>query len=247
VAAPVSSNLRIGAFSQRVGISAALLRAWEARYGLFSPIRTAGGYRLYGPEDEQRAQRMRTLIARGLAAAESARVVLAEGRSSTAGPALSEAWRALDAVAAQRALDDLLDSSEPEVVAAEVILPLLRTTPAEYRHFANRMLETRLLALGASWHDAPGQLALVGCGPGEHDAVATIICALALHRRGWRIVYLGANTPVDVFASVASALLPGRIVVGFAGAEQAALVEPQLRTLAPLSIMRGDPLATAVS
>src|SRR3954470_10698682 len=104
---PVSSNLRIGAFSRRVGISAAVLRAWEARYGLFSPIRTAGGYRLYGPEDEQRAQRMRTLIARGLAAAESARVVLAEGRSSTAGPALSEAWRALDAVAAQRALDDL--------------------------------------------------------------------------------------------------------------------------------------------
>jgi DNA-binding transcriptional MerR regulator len=244
VTAPVSSNLRIGAFSQRVGISAALLRAWEARYGLFSPTRTPGGYRLYGPEDERRAQRMRTLIARGLAAAESARVVLAERRSTTAGPALADAWRALDAIAAQRALDELLDTSEPEVVAAEVILPLLRDTPAEYRHFASRMLETRLLALGERWHDAAGPLALVGCGPGEHDTVATVICALALHRRGWRIVYLGADTPVDVFASAASALLPGRIVVGFAGPEQAELAEPQLARLAPLSIMRGDPLAT---
>jgi DNA-binding transcriptional MerR regulator len=246
VAAPVSSNLRIGAFSRRVGISAALLRAWEARYGLFSPIRTAGGYRLYGPEDEQRAQRMRALTARGLAAAESARLVLAERRGTTAGPALADAWRALDAGAAQLALDELLDSPEPDVVAAEVILPLLHDTPAEYRHFARRMLETRLLALGERWHDAPGPLALVGCGPGEHDTLATVVCALALHRRGWRIVYLGADTPVDIFASVAAALLPARIVVGFAGAEQAALMEPELEPLEPLSIMRGDPLLTAV-
>jgi MerR family transcriptional regulator, light-induced transcriptional regulator len=103
------------------------------------------------------------------------------------------------------------------------------------------MLETRLLVLGERWHDAPGPLALVGCGPGEHDTVATIVCALALHRRGWRIVYLGADTPLDVFAGVAAALLPERIVVGFGEAEDAARVEPQLASLGPLSIMRGDP------
>jgi MerR family transcriptional regulator, light-induced transcriptional regulator len=237
VAVPVSSNLRIGAFSRRVGISAAVLRAWEARYGLFAPIRTPGGYRLYGPEDEQRAQRMRALTAHGLAAAESARLVLAERRGTGVGPGLAEAWRALDAVAAQRALDELLDTSEPEVVAAEVILPLLRSMPAEHRHFAARMLETRLLALAERWHDAPGSLALVGCGPGEHDTIATILCALGLHRRGWRIVYLGADTPVDVFRTVAAALLPARIVVGFADSEQAASVGPQLAPLGPLSIV----------
>ena len=56
---PDSSPLRIGPFSRKVGLSAAVLRAWEARYGLFSPVRTAGGYRLYGAEEATRVQRMR--------------------------------------------------------------------------------------------------------------------------------------------------------------------------------------------
>ena len=68
------------------------------------------------------------------------------------------------------------------------------------------MVETRLLALGERWHEGAGPLALVGCGPGEHDTLPLIVLALALHRRGWRIVYLGADTPVDAFASAAAAL-----------------------------------------
>ena len=40
VSAPVSGSLRIGAFSRKVGVSAAVLRAWESRYGLFDPDRT---------------------------------------------------------------------------------------------------------------------------------------------------------------------------------------------------------------
>jgi DNA-binding transcriptional MerR regulator len=223
------------------------LRAWESRYGLFSPDRTAGGYRLYGPEDEQRAVRMQTMLGRGVAAAESARLVLAERRAGAPAPSLAEAWRTLDADAAHRALDVLLDGPEAEAVAAEAVLPLVRGVPEDYRHFARRMVETRLLALGERWHEAPGPLALVGCGPGEHDTLATIVCALALHRRGWRIVYLGADTPVAAFASVASGLCPARIVVGFSDPEAAAAGEPALAALAPLSIMRGDPLECAAA
>lgn len=247
MSAPSSSHLRIGPFSERVGVSAALLRAWEARYGLFAPVRTAGGYRLYGPEDERRAQRMRSLLARGLAAAESARLVLGERRSTVAAPGLAEAWRTLDVAAAHRALDELLDTPEPEVVAAEAILPLLRDTPAEARHFAQRLVETRLLALGARWHEGPGPLALVGCGPGEQDTAATVVFALALHRRGWRIVYLGADTPVAVFASVAAALPVARVVVGFADPERAVAAAPELASLERLSIMRGDPLESVAA
>ena len=34
-----------------VGLSAATLRAWERRYGLLKPQRSAGGHRLYSRQD----------------------------------------------------------------------------------------------------------------------------------------------------------------------------------------------------
>ena len=39
--------LRIGELSRRLGVSAHVLRAWERRYGLLHPQRSASGYRLY--------------------------------------------------------------------------------------------------------------------------------------------------------------------------------------------------------
>jgi methanogenic corrinoid protein MtbC1 len=76
------------------------------------------------------------------------------------------------------------------------------------------MVETRLLTLAARWHEGPGRLALVGCGAGDHETLPLIVCGLALHRRGWRIVYLGADTPAGAFASAAEALEPDAVVTG---------------------------------
>ena len=39
--------LRIGELSRRLGVSGHVLRAWESRYGLLQPVRSAGGFRLY--------------------------------------------------------------------------------------------------------------------------------------------------------------------------------------------------------
>src|SRR6185437_9870072 len=70
--------LRIGELSRRVGISDHLLRAWENRYGLLTPVRSAGGFRLYSERDEHRVRRMQAELAKGLSAAQAAHVVLAE-------------------------------------------------------------------------------------------------------------------------------------------------------------------------
>jgi DNA-binding transcriptional MerR regulator len=222
VSALDSGQLRIGPFSRKVGLSASVLRAWETRYGLFSPRRTAGGYRLYGAEEAVRVRRMRAHLARGVAPAESARLVLAERRRPGPGRDLVEAWQLLDTARAQELLDAALEGPEPEVAAAG-LLPLLDVLTPERRHIAARMVETRLLALAGGWHAGPGPLVLVGCPEGDHDTLPRIVCALALHRRGWRIVYLGADTPAAAFAGAAEALRPAAVIA-----------EPL-----------GDPLATA--
>ena len=50
--------LRIGELSRRLGVSGHVLRAWESRYGLLRPVRSAGGFRLYSEADEARIRRM---------------------------------------------------------------------------------------------------------------------------------------------------------------------------------------------
>src|SRR5687767_9495114 len=68
--------LRIGELARRTGASPELLRAWERRYGLLRPTRSQGGFRLYTAADEARVRRMRDQLARGVAAAEAARLAV---------------------------------------------------------------------------------------------------------------------------------------------------------------------------
>src|SRR3954466_9374937 len=110
-----AATLRIGELARRSGVSADLLRAWERRYGLFTPVRTEGGYRLYSADDEARVRSMRAHLAEGLSAAEAARLV----REATTIPPQSSApadlaaalWSALDGfddAGAQAAFDRLV-------------------------------------------------------------------------------------------------------------------------------------------
>ena len=94
--------LRIGELSRRLGVSEHVLRAWERRYGLLQPIRSAGGFRLYSEADLQRIRRMQAFLSDGLSAAEAARAAVNEERSrpaAVAEPAAGRAGRLQEVVA----------------------------------------------------------------------------------------------------------------------------------------------------
>src|SRR5438270_5066358 len=76
--------LRIGELGRRLGVSDHVLRAWERRYGLLRPVRSAGGFRLYSGADLQRVRRMQAFLADGLSAAEAARAAVDGERSEPA-------------------------------------------------------------------------------------------------------------------------------------------------------------------
>ncbi len=74
---------RIRVVAQLTGVPEPTLRAWERRYGIPTPERTASGYRLYGAEQVKQVQEMRRLCAEGMAAAEAARLLRGQPRGPT--------------------------------------------------------------------------------------------------------------------------------------------------------------------
>ena len=125
----------------RSGVSVPLLRAWERRYGIVVPARTASGYRLYDDAALARLQTMRRLVDEGWTPSSAAAAVLEDrapaapaGRGSTRsrpGPATDlvsgfiEAAARLDAVEVERVLDAMLADGTFETVADRHLLPAL--------------------------------------------------------------------------------------------------------------------------
>src|SRR5215208_2215194 len=137
-----SAVLRIGELSRRLGVSDHVLRAWERRYGVLRPVRTAGGFRLYSEADLERVRRMQAYLAQGLSAAQAARAAIdGEPPAGTgaggggpaprdgltdAGATLAAALDKFDEPAAQAVLDRLLGTLTVETVLRDVVLPYLR-------------------------------------------------------------------------------------------------------------------------
>jgi DNA-binding transcriptional MerR regulator len=223
--------LRIGALSRRVGVSPELLRAWETRYGLLRPRRSAGGFRLYSPEDERRVRAMRRYLAAGVAAAEAARLALAPtealpetGRqeASRLRDELTRALDRLDEPASHAAFDRLLGALSLETLLREVVVPYLAELGERWErgdatvaqeHFASNLLRGRLLGLARGWGQGTGPAAVLSCAPGELHDLPLIAFGLVLASRGWRITYLGPDTPTSAIEDSLEHIEPRLVVV----------------------------------
>jgi len=257
--------LRIGELSRRLGVSDHVLRAWESRYGLLQPVRSAGGFRLYSEADESRVRRMQAHLARGLSAAEAARAVLGEdsgaGHGRAAGPDraapaagelpgdLRRALDAFDEPAAQAALDRLVSDLSVTTVLRDVVLPYLTelgerwesgTASIAQEHFASNIIRGRLAGLARGWGNGHGPRAVLACPPGELHDLALMVFGIVLNRNGWRIDYLGMNTPVEELTRTVDARRPDLVVLAVTLPEN---LEPLVAQLTALA--RRAPLALA--
>jgi DNA-binding transcriptional MerR regulator len=222
--------LRIGELSRRVGVPVESLRAWERRYGLLDPSRTQGGFRLYGEDDVARVLAMRANLERGLFAAEAARLALADDvgdEPAAPGPVvdadeLAAALDRFDEAGAQRALDSLLAALTLDVVLRDVLLPYLHELGERWErgevsvaqeHFASNLIRGRLMSLARSWDRGMGPRALLACVEGERHDLPLVCFGLALRGHGWRISYLGADTPIASLAEALRTLAPDAVVV----------------------------------
>ena len=239
--------VRIGELSRRVGVGPDRLRAWERRYGLLRPIRTAGGFRLYSGQDERRGREMQAQLERGLSAAEAARVVLAAERPEPAEPTpadvrarLAATLAAFDEDGAHAELDRLFAGRSADVAMRDVIYPYLHDLGEQWaraeidvgqEHFASNLVQARLLALVPSWENGRGPRALLACPPGELHTLGLVGLGVSLRNRGWRVTYLGADTPIAEIARTADTLAFRVVVLAAATVHRFLAVEEELREL----------------
>jgi DNA-binding transcriptional MerR regulator len=226
----MAARFRIGELSRRSGVSPTLLRAWERRYGLLRPDRSAGGLRLYSEDDLRRVHAMQEQLAAGLAAAEAAAVAGGEEASApdaaadtaTARDELAAATLAFDDARAHALLDLLVARFSLDTLLTDVVVPYLHDVGERWErgevsvaqeHFASALLRGRLLGLARGWGRGLGPVALLACPPGEQHDLGLVAFGLALRARGWRILYLGADTPVESIGDAAAAAHPGRVVL----------------------------------
>ena len=243
--------LRVGELARRVGVSPETLRAWERRYGVLRPSRTPGGYRVYGPADEARARRMVALIDDGWAAARAARTIARETAVTASDldvPSLSgmleEAVLDFDAERAHALFDRLLAAHPRATVLDEAVLPLLRSIgdgwatgeiSVAQEHFASELLAGRLRALSRGWEQGAGPRAVLACPSAERHDLGLLCCGLALRDHGWRVTYLGADTPGSALEHAVQRTRPDALVIGVLQADVLARVTGDLAGLADMT------------
>lgn len=232
IGSPPAALLRIGELARRHGVTPDVLRVWERRYGLLSPERSAGGFRLYTARDDERVAAMRRHLAQGYSAAVAARMALRapsapapEERDDIVAAARAELGAELESfrdVEAQAVLDRLLAIFSVEAVLRDVVLPYLAALGDRWEagevsvaqeHFASAVLRGRLMGLARRFDVGAGPRALLACPADEHHDLGLLCFGIGLREHGWRVTWLGADTPIDTVRDTAVHLSPDLVVL----------------------------------
>jgi DNA-binding transcriptional MerR regulator len=215
---------RILAVCERTGVAAATLRAWERRYGIPAPARTAARYRLYDDDDIALIRRMAALCASGVRPAEAARLARqTPGGARHEDPAelverLLDATVRMDALALQRVLDAAFAQRTPTQAYEELMGPSLvrigerwadGALSIAHEHFAATMIRDRLLErLRATMPDPARESAVLACVDEEQHDLGLLGFALHVAEWGIRPVFLGARVPAEAIAAAVAQLHP---------------------------------------
>lgn len=196
------------------GLKPVTLRAWERRYGLVTPVRTATGRRMYTRDHVDALHRIRALLDKGISIGQ----VSASPASKVRRERSPDPWHALRkrmAAAVSRFDEPGLEDAYEEALAAHpldrvtrrLLVPLLAELGDRWESSAGSVAEEHFFAMylrnkiGARFHHrtqlGAGPVLLGACAPGEHHEIGLMLFALEAHAAGMRSVLLGANMPLE--------------------------------------------------
>ncbi len=243
---PTAEVYPIRTVSAITGINPVTLRAWERRYGLVKPRRTETGHRVYSARDIDKINRATMLVGKGHSISQVATMLeVAQESSQQPDNVAGNSWadyrsRMFTAIAAFREdeLDDIYNEVlalfSLDVVQRQLIIPLLKHLGERWESGAGSVAEEHFFAfylrnkLGARFHHRGqrnlGPLLVTACLPGESHETGLLLFSLAALDRGFRLVNLGADMPLEDLPLVARrAVADGLVLSGH--------MEPQAENL----------------
>ncbi|MGM0595085.1 MAG: MerR family transcriptional regulator [Pseudomonadota bacterium] len=248
--------LPIGRVADLTGIAPVTLRAWERRYGLPTPRRTASGHRLYSMDEVALLRRVLGLMESGYSISRAVERLRAEQKhgviDSEEGTELSK-WRSyrermLDAIdrfdtaALDTAFNEPLTLFPIDLIIDEVLLPVLEQVGDEWEsradgiareHFFSAYLRNKI---GARFNHevlrGQGPSLLLACLPGEAHEMGLLLFGLTAGARNFRILYLGADLPLSQLPPVVERVAPAGIVLSGTTIELTDSLEQALAGLA---------------
>jgi DNA-binding transcriptional MerR regulator len=213
-----SDNLTypLGAVARLTGLSPDVLRAWERRYQVVTPLRTAGGTRRYQNPDIDRLRMLKAAVDAGNRISEMAALEPDEleqcvrPQQNAVEEKLQQVVRSLDRLDfedAERLMSLQLAALGAGRFAREFAAPLAREIGIEWRErglrIASEHMGTALLRslLGASLRPSVSSAQsapVVFCTlPGETHELGLLIAALTTLGAGGNPIYLGPDLPIS--------------------------------------------------
>ncbi len=220
---PAAGLMPIRTVSMLTGVNAVTLRAWERRYNLITPQRTPKGHRLYTRQDVERIRQIVELLGQGISVS-NVKPLLEQGPGAAASTTVpGDIWKhyqesmlaaieRFDEPALDGAYNDALSLYPVDVVSQRLTTPLLRLLGERWKkrdtgiaeeHFFSVYLRNKL---GTRIHHmnqrGSGPLLLLACLPGELHEIGLLFFSLAAVNSGYRVLVLGANTPLQQIPGV---------------------------------------------
>lgn len=218
---------RIHRFSKLTGLSPHVIRAWERRYGLVTPIRGENRYRLYTDEDVVLFRYLKSQVDQGMAIGElseqglerlreqAQRVFVETYRepppSERLVTELSQALEENDRAGFERKLNGALAVIPFEEAVHRFLLPLQEQVGQLWHdgrlgvgqeHYASNQIKQKIFsAMNQFQASDEGPVVVVACPTNEWHEVAAMTAAYVCRARGCRVHYLGANLPIPELAA----------------------------------------------
>ncbi len=218
---------RIHRFSKLTGLSPHVIRAWERRYGLVTPIRGDNRYRLYTDDDVVLFRYLKSQVDQGITIGElseqghehlreqAQRVFVETYREPPPSERLvielAQALEENDRAGFERKLNGALAVIPFEEAVHRFLLPLQEQVGQLWHdgrlgvgqeHYASNQIKQKIFsAMNQFQTSDEGPVVVVACPTNEWHEVAAMTAAYVCRARGCRVYYLGANLPIPELAA----------------------------------------------